>query len=351
MAQKRCGLRSSNASRPSVARPDGAHHTQVQPVADQDIVEALYAAGAAATRSICIVRGICCLRAGVPGLSQNIRVRSVLGRYLEHSRIYRFAHGNVVDGVRTDGAQSDAVHLIGSADLMPRNLNRRVEVMVPIEHPRHVEWLDQALAFDVGRRRGCVGTAAGRYVAADRADRRLRAASAGADVSLDGRTPDPSGALTSARSVDPGSLIGHRAGPIRASRRGVGPSVATRSPSVHRSGQRIHLGSLLCTVPWSDEPSGCGPPRSTHILGARQREQQTSHFRRGRRPLARCRSMRQRRRRRRVHRDDRSGRRGNRGRGRRGRIRLRVRFRHPRRRADRPLRLRACRAGGSASRS
>ena len=74
-------------------------------------------------------------------------MRSILGRYLEHSRIYRFAHGNVVHGQRLAGVSSDAVYLIGSADLMPRNLSGRVEVMVPIEHPRHTMALDQALAF------------------------------------------------------------------------------------------------------------------------------------------------------------------------------------------------------------
>ena len=116
-------------------------------IADQGMVEALYAASAVGTRIDLVVRGICCARAGVPGLSENIRVRSVLGRYLEHSRIYRFAHGNVMEGERVPGAESDAVHLIGSADLMPRNLDRRVEVMVPIEHSRHVDWLDQALDF------------------------------------------------------------------------------------------------------------------------------------------------------------------------------------------------------------
>jgi len=122
-------------------------------VADPDMIETLYAAGQAGCRIDLIVRGICCLRAGVPELSENIRVRSILGRYLEHSRIYRFDHANVVNGVRIAGAESDAVHLIGSADLMPRNLNRRVEVLVPIEHPRHTEWLDRvidtALADDV----------------------------------------------------------------------------------------------------------------------------------------------------------------------------------------------------------
>ncbi len=83
-----------------------------------------------------LVRGVCCLRAGVPGLSENIRVRSVLGRYLEHSRIYRFAHGNVRRRRTTcRERQADAMHLIGSADLMPRNLIRRVEVLVPIIIP------------------------------------------------------------------------------------------------------------------------------------------------------------------------------------------------------------------------
>jgi len=107
-------------------------------LADPELVEALYAASAQGCRVELIVRGICCLRAGVPGLSDTITARSVLGRYLEHSRIYRFANGQGL---------GRPLHLMGSADLMPRNLDRRVEVLVPVTHPKHQHWLDTTLAF------------------------------------------------------------------------------------------------------------------------------------------------------------------------------------------------------------
>jgi polyphosphate kinase len=113
-------------------------------IADPVIIESLYAASDAGVQIDCTVRGICTMRAGVPGLSENIRVRSILGRYLEHSRIYRFAHGEF----GADGDDDGPMYLIGSADLMPRNLDRRVEVLVPIDHPKHREWLDQVLEFD-----------------------------------------------------------------------------------------------------------------------------------------------------------------------------------------------------------
>ncbi len=107
---------------------------------DTAIIDALYDASQAGVDIDLIIRGICCLRPGVPGLSENVRVRSVVGRFLEHSRLLAF------------GERSDRRYLIGSADLMPRNLDRRVEAMAPVNDPelqvRLQEILDVNLADD-----------------------------------------------------------------------------------------------------------------------------------------------------------------------------------------------------------
>ncbi|WP_333686808.1 polyphosphate kinase 1 [Methylococcus capsulatus] len=102
---------------------------------DPEMIRHLYEASRAGVRIELVVRGICCLRPGVPGLSENIRVISVVGRYLEHSRIFRFKNG---------GADE---YYIGSADWMTRNLDHRVEAVTPVEDAAAVHHLEQVLAF------------------------------------------------------------------------------------------------------------------------------------------------------------------------------------------------------------
>jgi polyphosphate kinase len=134
--------------RAEAAAGDGSIVLKMNSLVDAETIDALYEASRAGVGVDLIVRGICCLRPGVPDLSDTIRVRSIVGRYLEHSRIFRF-------GSRERGFQ----HFIGSADLMPRNLERRVEVTVPVLDPvlcarldeiLHVGLEDDVLAWELG---------------------------------------------------------------------------------------------------------------------------------------------------------------------------------------------------------
>ena len=124
---------------------------KVNGLSDAEVVRALYCASQAGVIVRLIVRGICTLRPGVDGMSSNITVVSVVGRFLEHSRIYRFENGGAPE------------YFIGSSDLRPRNLRRRVELLVPVQDASHREQLDEILQLYLADGTGWTLASDGQY--------------------------------------------------------------------------------------------------------------------------------------------------------------------------------------------